>query len=102
MWTRDAPASNASCVDSTCSATVIGTAGLSVLRGTEPVIATARTTGLMLSLPFRSDEGDCVQVAMPFRDLRGSWLRSFYVKPGSRRLGKIAAKHPTDPVVRSK
>src|ERR1700722_15941112 len=49
MWTSDAPASKASCVDSTCSATVIGTAGLSTFRGTEPVIATARTTGLILS-----------------------------------------------------
>src|SRR5215211_5742602 len=47
IWTRLAPASKASCVDSTCSATVIGTAGLSFLRGTEPVIATATTTGLM-------------------------------------------------------
>src|SRR5712692_10121991 len=48
MWTSEAPASNASCVDSICSAVVIGTAGLSRLRGTEPVIATAMTTGLMV------------------------------------------------------
>ena len=60
MWTSDAPASKASCVDSTCSATVIGTAGLSAFRGTEPVIATASTTGLMLSVPFLRDDGDRV------------------------------------------
>src|SRR5438552_15729588 len=47
MCTSDAPASKASWVDSTCSGTVTGTAGLSFLRGTEPVIATAMTTGLM-------------------------------------------------------
>ena len=35
-----APASNATCVDSTCSATVIGTAGLSDFCGSDPVIAT--------------------------------------------------------------
>src|SRR4051812_8452752 len=45
MCTRVAPASNASCVDSICSVGVTGTAGLSFLRGTDPVIATAITTG---------------------------------------------------------
>src|SRR6476659_3622410 len=40
-----APASNASCVDSTCSAIVIGTAGLSALRGSEPVMATEMMHG---------------------------------------------------------
>ena len=34
-------------VDSICSKTVIGTAGLSRLRETKPVIATAMATGLM-------------------------------------------------------
>src|SRR6266702_4796370 len=48
MWPSEAPASNAPCVDSICSEVVIGTAGLSRLRGTEPVIATAMTTGLMV------------------------------------------------------
>ena len=47
MWARDAPASNASWVDSICSAGVTGTAGLSFLRGTEPVIATATTMGFI-------------------------------------------------------
>src|SRR3954471_4181209 len=44
-WASVAPASKAACVDSTCSATVIGTAGLSLLRGREPVIATVMTQG---------------------------------------------------------
>jgi hypothetical protein len=39
-----APASNASWVLSICSAGVVGKAGLSRLRGTEPVMATAMTT----------------------------------------------------------
>jgi hypothetical protein len=34
-------------MDSICSAGVIGTAGLSRFRGTEPVMATAMTTGFM-------------------------------------------------------
>ena len=42
-----APASKAWRVDSICSAGVVGTAGLSFLRGTEPVIATVTTTGRM-------------------------------------------------------
>ncbi len=45
MCTKEAPASNAACVLSTCSAGVVGTAGLSFFRGTDPVIATAMTTG---------------------------------------------------------
>src|SRR5215207_11222789 len=47
MCTSEAPASNASWVDSICSAVEIGTAGLSFLRGTEPVMATAMTTGFI-------------------------------------------------------
>jgi hypothetical protein len=38
-------ASKASWVESICSATVIGTAGLSFLRGSEPVIATLMMQG---------------------------------------------------------
>ena len=53
MWTRVAPASNASCVDSICSAGVVGTAGLSFLRGTDPVMATAMVTGFMESSRVR-------------------------------------------------
>ena len=45
MWTRVAPASKAAWVLSTCSVGVVGTAGLSALRGTDPVMATAMTTG---------------------------------------------------------
>ena len=40
-----APASKAAWVASTCSALVIGTAGLSALVGTEPVIATVTMQG---------------------------------------------------------
>ena len=44
----DAPASKAACVDSTCSAIVIGTAGLCSLRGTDPVIATVMMQGFVI------------------------------------------------------
>ena len=44
-----APASKASCVLSTCSATVIGTAGLSAFCGTEPVIATQMMQGVVMA-----------------------------------------------------
>src|SRR4051794_6696653 len=50
MWTSEAPTSNASWVDTICSDTVTGSAGLSFLRGTEPVIATAMTTGFMANI----------------------------------------------------
>src|SRR6185437_13737739 len=46
--TSEAPASYASCVDSICSAGVTGTAGLSFLRGCDPVIATVMMTGSAL------------------------------------------------------
>ena len=46
----DAPASYDACVDSTCSATVIGTAGLSFLVGTEPVIATVMMQGVVVGV----------------------------------------------------
>ena len=52
MWTSEAPASKASWVDSICSDTVTGKAGLSFLRGTDPVIATVMTAGLMIFLHF--------------------------------------------------
>ena len=48
-WTSVAPASNASCVDSTCSAGEIGTAGLSFLPGSEPVMATVMMQGFVMS-----------------------------------------------------
>ena len=52
QWAMLAPASKAAWVDSTCSATVIGTAGLSDFCGTEPVIATQMMQGLdMTRLP---------------------------------------------------
>src|SRR5918997_6119861 len=47
MCTRVAPTSKASRVLATCSEGRIGTAGLSFLRGTDPVIATAMTTGFI-------------------------------------------------------
>ena len=50
MCTKEAPASKASWVDSICSAGVTGTAGLSFLRGTAPVMATVMMHGwVMLS-----------------------------------------------------
>ena len=48
--TSAAPASYAACVDSICSATVIGTAGLSFFVGTEPVMATVMMHGVLMSL----------------------------------------------------
>ena len=47
-WTIVAPASKASCVDSICSVTVTGTAGLSDFFGTEPVIATVIIHGVVI------------------------------------------------------
>ena len=46
-WTMVAPASKASWVDSTCSVTVIGTAGLSAFFGSEPVMATQMMHGFI-------------------------------------------------------
>ena len=46
---RLAPASKAACVDSTCSAMVMGTAGLCSLRGTDPVMATVMMHGLVIA-----------------------------------------------------
>src|SRR6266576_2522256 len=43
-----APASNAACVDSFCSLMVIGTAGLSLFCGTDPVIATVIMQGVVI------------------------------------------------------
>src|SRR3982750_1044666 len=51
IWTRVAPASKAACVLSICSGDVTGRAGLSFLRGTDPVMATAMTTGFMAGPP---------------------------------------------------
>lgn len=48
MATSVAPASKASCVDSICSAAVIGTAGLSAFFGSEPVIAQVMTQGVVM------------------------------------------------------
>ena len=47
-----APASNASCVLSTCSAIETGTAGLSSFRGSEPVMATQMMQGSGGLLPL--------------------------------------------------
>jgi hypothetical protein len=57
MCTSDAPASKAAWVLSTCSVGVTGTAGLSFFRGTEPVMATAITTGFMIA-SFRQTQAD--------------------------------------------
>ena len=51
-WMMLAPASTAACALSICSAMLIGTAGLSSLRGTDPVIAQHRMQGLPATLWF--------------------------------------------------
>jgi hypothetical protein len=55
-----APASKASWVDSICSSGVTGSAGLSFLRGTEPVIATAIGTGLDMTVSFGNGVTACL------------------------------------------
>ena len=45
-----APASNAAWVDSTCSAIVIGTAGLFSFFGSEPVMATVMMQGVVADI----------------------------------------------------
>jgi hypothetical protein len=47
-----APASNAAWVDSICSDRVMGTAGLSAVVGTDPVIAAHRMQGLSFMFGF--------------------------------------------------
>ena len=47
-WTMVAPASNASCADSICSGTVIGTAGLSDFLGSDPVMAQQIMQGILV------------------------------------------------------
>src|SRR5258706_1855220 len=61
IWTNEAPTSKASCVDSICSVTVTGTAGVLRLVGTEPVMATAITIGLIPSLLKRLEVTDCTR-----------------------------------------
>ena len=48
-----APASKASCVDSTYSAIVIGTAGLSAFVGNDPVMATVMMQGVVIGPPLK-------------------------------------------------
>src|SRR3954465_843264 len=68
MCTSEAPASNASWVDSICSAVEIGTAGLSFLRGTEPVKGAAMKTGFMAKSLRMSDVEE--QSLAAFHDVR--------------------------------
>ena len=51
-----APASNAACVDSICSLMVIGTAGLSLFCGTDPVIATVIIQGVVIKRLLESSD----------------------------------------------
>ena len=51
-----APASNAACVDSICSLMVIGTAGLSLFCGTDPVIATVIMQGVVIKRLLESSD----------------------------------------------
>ena len=53
-WMMEAPASTAAWALSTCSATVIGTAGLFSLRGRLPVMATQMMQGVVIGLPQRA------------------------------------------------
>ena len=79
------------CVDSICSGGVTGRAGLSFLRGTEPVIATAMTTGLMapsLGLLVRDQHiGPGIQIQPEMRRAERR-LRSGGVPPPKRRTGR--------------
>ena len=61
-----APASNASCVDSTCSAMLSGTAGLSALVGSDPVMATQMMQGVWGMRGSRQ-----TKAPMPWRRLAG-------------------------------
>src|ERR1700761_9596591 len=64
MWTSVAPFSKAACVLSICSAGVIGTAGLSFLRGTDPVMAQATTAGLAMIAISSDVEEDGLAIAL--------------------------------------
>src|SRR5687768_8093071 len=76
ICTKDAPASNASCVDSTCSSGVTGTPGLSFLRGTAPVMATVMITGCVM-LPFLLYEQTYRFLAASHRYRRATRSRQF-------------------------
>jgi hypothetical protein len=45
------------CVDSTCSSTLIGTAGLSFLRGSDPVMATVMMHGVVMGYSLGNHDG---------------------------------------------
>jgi hypothetical protein len=68
MCTGDAPASNASWVDSICSAGVTGTAGLSFFLGTAPVMATVMMTGVLLKRLLQALPSACNDAPMPSRE----------------------------------
>src|SRR5690348_2075020 len=87
QWTSVAPASNASCVESTCSAIVIGTAGLSRLVGSEPVIATVMMQGVSMALPRRPHGRGLWRVEIAGRTpaaIPGSGPRDHALPPGGR------------------
>src|SRR5215510_1376865 len=100
-----APASYAACVDSTCSLTVIGTAGLFSFRGTDPVIATVMMQGpgpfcIGYVYPIFSDDKDInagIEEVLGSRKAAGgprfaisAPLRSPREKTGQRRLELIS------------
>src|SRR3954453_19399908 len=83
---RVAPASNASWVDSTCSAMVIGTAGLFSLRGKDPVMATVMMHGvgsdieehrLLLALKVHREPID--RLALPLLEARQQGLAPLFL-----------------------
>jgi len=98
-WTMLAPASKASCVLSICSGTVIGTAGLSALRGSDPVIATQMMQGLVVSAWFAIMLGRSARAAAGRRPQRNS-AESFYrlcgVESGCSSLAS-ARRHGQEP-----
>src|SRR5215470_16287371 len=69
MCATEAPASKASWVDSICSLGVIGTAGVSALRGMAPVIATVMIAGVVMSYCCRSADEMEGADARPQRNL---------------------------------
>src|SRR5690242_1658160 len=71
MCTSEAPASKASCVDSTCSAGTTGTAGLSFFFGTAPVMATVMMTGWLMVKYYAANGAPRTDLRGPAEDRRG-------------------------------
>jgi hypothetical protein len=96
-WTIVAPASKASCVDSTCSDTVIGTAGLLALVGRLPVMATQMMQGVVILGTFRCGRGQAADAA------RDGWIwASASTKKGRKPWGcSLIGKWPSSSITAS-